>query len=114
MFARVFSLVVAALAASPALASPAKEAPRVVELKVTAEGFEPASVAVKRGEPLELRVTRTVERTCATWIVIPAEKLKAELPLNKMVAVSFTPKKAGQLRYGCGMGQMVGGVLVVQ
>ena len=40
--------------------------------------------------------------------------IKTALPLNKAVEVSFTPKKAGKLTYGCAMGKMIGGVLTVQ
>jgi plastocyanin domain-containing protein len=36
------------------------------------------------------------------------------LPLNKAVAVSFTPTKSGELRYGCAMDKMVGGVFVIE
>jgi len=40
--------------------------------------------------------------------------IKATLPLNKPVTVNFTPKKAGELKYGCAMNKMIGGVLSVQ
>jgi plastocyanin domain-containing protein len=95
-------------------ADAARTAPRVIEMKVTADGFEPAEVEVKRGQPVELRITRVVDATCAKDIVIPGAKVKAALPLNETVTVKFTPKKSGQLTYGCAMDQMVGGVLVVQ
>jgi len=38
---------------------------------------------------------------------------KADLPLDKAVTVTFTPKRTGEIRYSCGMG-MVGGVLDVR
>jgi plastocyanin domain-containing protein len=34
--------------------------------------------------------------------------------LNEPVKIAFTPKKAGELKYGCGMGQMISGVLLVE
>ena len=40
--------------------------------------------------------------------------IKTALPLNKAVTVTFTPKKAGDLQYGCAMGKMIGGVFKVQ
>ena len=52
--------------------------------------------------------------TCATDIVIDDYGIKTALPLNKPVTVTFTPKKAGDLAYGCAMGKMIGGVLKVQ
>jgi plastocyanin domain-containing protein len=92
----------------------AKKAGQTVERKVTAKGFEPDAVAVKKGEPVTLVITRTVERTCATEIVIDEHNIKTKLPLNKPVTVTFTPSKAGELKYGCAMNKMVGGVLTVQ
>ncbi len=85
---------------------------RTVEISVTTNGFEPARVKVTKGEPLKLVVTRKTDDTCAKEIVIPDENIKADLPLNKPVTLTFTPKRAGELQYACGMG-MYTGVLVV-
>jgi plastocyanin domain-containing protein len=91
-----------------------KNAGQTIEMKVTEKGFEPANVAVKKGEPVTLVITRTVERTCATEIVIDDYGINTKLPLNKAVTVSFTPKAAGDIQYGCAMGKMIGGVLKIQ
>jgi plastocyanin len=106
-------------------AAAAKEAPKdapkeaakggqTVQMKVTDKGFEPATVTVKKGEPVTLVITRTTEKTCATDIVIDDYGINTKLPLNKAVTVTFTPKKAGDLQYGCAMGKMIGGVFKVQ
>jgi len=91
-----------------------KNAGQKVEMKVTDKGFEPETLTVKKGRPVTLVITRTTEKTCATDIVIDEYGIKTALPLNKAVEVSFTPKKAGKLTYGCAMGKMIGGVLTVQ
>jgi len=39
------------------------------------------------------------------------DHIKTKLPLNKAVKVTFTPTKSGELKYGCGMNKMIGGVL---
>jgi len=91
--------------AKPAAAKEEKKAapaPRVVELKVTEKGFEPTPVTVKKGEPLVLRVTRTTDQTCAKDLIAPDYN------------VELTPTKAGKLKYGCSMGMMVAGVLIVE
>jgi plastocyanin domain-containing protein len=98
-------LIAALLAAAPAA--------RTIEMSVTAKGFEPVKVTVKKGEPLHLVVTRKVEATCATEIEIKDAGIREKLPLNKPVAIEFTPQKTGELRYACGMG-MLGGVLLVE
>jgi len=85
-----------------------------LSLSVTEDGFEPGKLTVKKGEPVKLVVTRKTDKTCAKELVIDDPPVRAELPLNEAVTVAFTPRKSGQLKYGCGMGKMVGGVIVVE
>ena len=99
-------------AAAPA--GEVKDGVRTVELKVTKEGFVPTPVTVKKDEPLKLVITRTEEKTCATEIVVPGYDIEKKLPLGETVTVEFTPNKAGELKYGCAMGQMIAGVLMVE
>lgn len=87
---------------------------RRIELAVTGDGFTPTPVKVKKGEPLTLVVTRKTDRTCAKELVIPSEGLHVPLPLDRPVEVRLTPKKTGELKYGCAMHQMIGGVLLVE
>ena len=89
------------------------DAVQVVQLSVTNEGFGPSQVTVKAGKPVKLIVTRRTERTCATEIVMKDFGVKEQLPLEKPVTVSVTPKKAGDFRYACGM-DMIAGVLKVE
>lgn len=103
----------AGASATTATASNAANA-RTVELVLTEKGFEPAEVKVKRGEPVRLLVTRKTDSTCAKEITIEGTDLRRKLPLNQAVEVAFTPSKAGELRFGCGMNKMVGGVLRVE
>jgi plastocyanin domain-containing protein len=99
--------------AAPA-AEKADKKGRTVEVKVTEKGFEPTPVTVKKGEPLTLRITRTTDETCAKELILPDYNIEKELPLNKPVDVEFTPTKAGKLKYGCSMGMMVAGMLIVE
>ena len=94
--------------------SPATPGARRIELTVTDKGFEPSPVKVKAGEPLELVVTRKTDKTCATEIVVKDYGIDKKLPLNEPVVVALTPKQPGEIKYGCGMDQMVSGVLVVE
>lgn len=87
---------------------------RVIALKVTEEGFEPTPINVKKGEPLDLQITRVTDKTCATEIVIDGTDINVPLPLNQRVDVRYTPSRTGELRYGCGMGMMISGVLLVE
>ncbi|HZA51065.1 MAG TPA: cupredoxin domain-containing protein [Myxococcaceae bacterium] len=106
-----------ALAAPPA-ASAAQKGTEV-RLTVTEDGFKPSPVKVKQGEPVTLVITRKTDNTCAKSVVIDGadveggERISRKLPLNEEVRVPFTPARAGEIRYGCSMNKMVGGVLTI-
>jgi plastocyanin domain-containing protein len=46
-------------------------------------------------------------------VVFPAFNVKRALPLNEPVVIEFTPSKAGEVAFACGMG-MLKGIIVVQ
>jgi plastocyanin domain-containing protein len=98
--------------AAPAPAAAPKLASRV-EVQVTDAGFEPGRIPAKAGKPLTLAITRKTDRTCAREILFAGQEGKTELPLNKTVEVTYTPKASGEVKFGCAMGMMVGGVLAV-
>lgn len=99
--------------ASVPTASAAKSDPNRVEVVLSDQGFVPNRIPAKAGVPITLVVTRKVERTCATQILIEGQEGKTDLPLNKTVEVIYTPPKAGEVKFGCAMGMMIGGVLVI-
>jgi plastocyanin domain-containing protein len=100
-------------AAADANAKKAAPKPKEVQVTVTSNGFEPAEIKTKKGQPLRLVITRKTEKTCATEVVIKDLGVNKPLPLNEAVTVDLTPKKDGQLRYACGM-DMIAGVIVVE
>jgi hypothetical protein len=48
----------------------------------------------------------TTDATCGTEVPIPSLGLKRALPLNEPVDVEFTPQKAGDVDFVCGMGML--------
>jgi hypothetical protein len=96
----------------PSAAPVAAYAPRV-EVAVTDQGFVPARIPARAGAPLTLVVTRKTDQTCARELVFTGVAGKTELPLGKPVEVTYTPKVSGEVKFGCAMGMMVGGVLAV-
>ena len=106
-----FAIISALLVLAPLNAK--ADNPKTIELSVTDKGFEPANITVKKGEPVHLLVTRKTDSTCAKAIDIKDLGIKKDLPLDKAVAIDFTPKQTGEIHYVCGMG-MIGGVLLVQ
>jgi plastocyanin domain-containing protein len=112
-----FPIVILALvsvlvgAGAPAGTRPAAKREQRVVITVTKNGFEPALVRVKAGQPVRLVVTRTVERTCATDIVIKDYRVNRPLPLNRPVEVRLTPRKPGAIHYACAMDMFTGTLL---
>jgi plastocyanin domain-containing protein len=104
--------ILAAVLIGPPRSAVAADGPRTIEIALTAKGFEPSRVKVKKGEPLQLVVTRKTDDTCAREIVIPSENLRADLPLNKAVTLRFTPQRSGEIKYTCGL-DMITGVIEV-
>ncbi|NBD11524.1 copper transporter [Corallococcus sp. c25j21] len=86
----------------------------IVELTVTQKGFEPSPVLLRQGEPVTLLVTRKTDQTCATELVLEDYGIHEKLPLGKLVEITFTPRQAGMLRYGCAMEQRTAGAFYVE
>ena len=106
-------VVAAPPAAAPAPAALPAAAGGKIAMKVTGKGFEPEWIPAKKGQPLTLAITRTTDKTCAREIIFQGQDGKTELPLNKTVEVTYTPKASGEIKFGCAMGMMVSGVLSV-
>src|SRR5512133_2192166 len=79
-----------------------------VKITVTRNGYEPWRVRAWKGVPLTLVVTRTTDETCATELVLPEYGVDRKLPLNEPVTITFTPARAGELRYACAMNMFQG------
>lgn len=80
---------------------------------LTDEGYQPRSLKLHRGVPARVTFIRKIEETCGKAIAIPEYNIRRELPLNEPVMVEFTPTKAGEFKFTCGMG-MLRGTLIVQ
>jgi plastocyanin domain-containing protein len=119
VFTSVFTVVAMAMALTTTAAvarekkGEARGKVQTIEMAVTGEGYVPAEIKVKAGRPVKLVITRRTDRTCAKEIVIKELGIDKPLPLDKPVEVTFTPKKAGKLRYACAM-DMIAGVLIVE
>lgn len=105
----------ALLAAAPAFSAEPNAGGKKVEIKVTDDGFVPREIKVKKGQPTTLVFTRVTDSTCITAIDIPDEKVKEfQLPLNKAVSLTVTPKKKGVEKFHCSAMGMGDGKLVVE
>ena len=108
-------LALALLATAPAFAAEPATGGQKVDIKVTDDGFLPREIKVKKGQPTTLVFTRVTDATCITAIDIPDEKVKEfELPLNKAVSLTITPKKKGVEKFHCTAMAMGDGKIVVE
>jgi hypothetical protein len=101
--------------------APVKRSPRAgpkannsqnVTILVSARGYKPASVRLRRGIPAQLTFIRTVEQSCGREIVVPDYGINKPLPLNTPVIVTLTPNKYGRIKFTCGMGMFRGELVV--
>jgi plastocyanin domain-containing protein len=108
------SVLLAAIVPLGAMAAQAAKTPgQRIAIEVTKKAFEPALVSAKAGQPLTLAVTRKVEKTCATEIMVKKLGIRQTLPPGKTVEVRLPPQRPGELRFACGM-DMLAGKLVVE
>ncbi len=75
-------------------------------------GYKPQTIKVKKGEEVTLTLLRKDPNSCLEEFILPDFKIKKYLPLNKKVEISFTPNKAGEYPFHCGMNMYHGKVVV--
>ena len=85
---------------------------QTANVRVADAGFEPSMITLRKGVPARLTFTRVSDKTCATEVVFPDYAIKHALPLNQGVAIEFTPQKAGDVAFACGMGMLKGMLMV--
>lgn len=88
---------------------------KVQEAKVTVTeaSFDPQRLTLRAGVPARVTFIRTSDKTCATSVVFASLNIRRDLPLNQPVTIEFTPDKAGEIAFACGM-NMLRGTVVVQ
>ena len=81
-------------------------------VKLTKEGYQPASLKLERDVPARLTFVRQTDESCGKELVIPEYGIRRSLPLNESVTVEFTPRKAGEFAFTCGMNMLRGKIIV--
>jgi plastocyanin domain-containing protein len=86
----------------------------VQEVKVTVKGgYAPDVIVVKQGKPVRLDFYRDETSSCTEQVVFGDFGIVRDLPAYKTTPIQFTPDKAGEFTFACGM-NMVRGKLIVQ
>jgi len=86
----------------------------VQEIKITVKGgYSPDVIAVKQGIPVKLDFYRDETASCTEQVVFGDFGIARNLPAYQTTSIEFTPDKAGEFTFACGM-NMVRGKLVVE
>lgn len=86
----------------------------VQEVKITVKGgYTPDVVRVKQGRPVRLDFYRDETNSCSEQVIIGDFGIARDLPAFRTTQVEFTPDKAGEFTWTCGM-NMLRGKLVVE
>lgn len=75
-------------------------------------GYRPSVLMLKKDVLAELQFTRKDSSSCLEEVVFPDFGIREKLPLNKQHVIRFTPDKAGEFTYTCGMNMFFGKVVV--
>lgn len=86
----------------------------VQQIKVTVKGgYSPDVIVVKEGIPVRLDFYRDETTSCTDQVIFGDFGIARDLPAFQTTSIEFTPDKAGEFVFACGM-NMVRGKLVVE
>ena len=86
----------------------------VQQVKVTVKGgYSPDLIVVTQGRPVRLDFYRDETASCSEEIIFGDFGIARPLPAFQTTSIEFTPDKAGEFTFACGM-NMLRGKLVVE
>src|SRR5258706_14316731 len=102
------------LSASAIYAMPVRSRPKIqrVTINLTNQGYRPESFRLRRGIRAYVTFIRRTNDACGEVIVIPAYGIRRNLPFNKPLTVTFTPRKTGTFDFTCGLDMLLGQIIV--
>ena len=85
----------------------------VQEVMITVKGgYSPDVIVVEKGKPVRLNFHREETASCSEQVLFPDFKKQATLTPFQTVSLEFTPDKAGEYGFQCGMGMLRGKLIV--
>ncbi|MDQ3649200.1 MAG: cupredoxin domain-containing protein [Acidobacteriota bacterium] len=85
----------------------------VQQIKVTVKGgYSPDVIVVKEGQPVRLDFFRDETASCSEQVIFGDFGIARDLPAFKTTPIEFTPDKAGEFTFTCGMNMMRGKLIV--
>ncbi len=83
------------------------------EIKVTVKGgYSPDVIVVKKDVPLRLNFYRDETSSCSEQVIFGDFGIARNLPAFKTTPIEFTPDKAGEFNFACGMNMLRGKLIV--
>jgi len=83
-----------------------------IKVTVSASGYEPSSIPLKKGQPVKLAFYRADANNCGGEVAFSKQNIKKKLPVGETVLIEFTPTEAGEIAFACGMDMMRGKLVV--
>ncbi|MDQ3372488.1 MAG: cupredoxin domain-containing protein [Acidobacteriota bacterium] len=83
-----------------------------IKITVSGDGYTPALIPLKKGQPVKLAFYRADSNNCGGEVVFSKQNISKKLPVGETVLVEFTPTEAGEIGFACGMDMMRGKVVV--
>jgi len=94
-------------------AKKAEEKANTQEVTITVDGgYDPTEIIVDAGKPVKLNFLRRDPSSCLEQVLIPDFNRSVNLALNEITSVEFTPQKAGEYEFTCGMKMYRGKITV--
>lgn len=85
----------------------------VQEIKITIKGgYSPNVIVVKKGLPVRLNFYRDETSSCSEQVIFGDFGIARDLPAFKVTPIEFTPEKAGEFTFACGMNMLHGKLIV--
>lgn len=83
------------------------------EVKITVKyTYIPDVIHAKKGEKIEIAFYRDEDSKCTDEVIFEELNIRKQLPAFKTTFVEFTPQKAGEITFTCGMKMITGKVVV--
>lgn len=78
------------------------------EIDISAYGYSPTYIRVKKGEPVNITLKTKDAFSCASAFRIPSLNIAKNLQPNDTQLISFVPNQTGPIQFNCSMGMYKG------
>lgn len=86
---------------------------QTAEITVSAKGYSPDYIRVKKGSPVTVKLIGKEAYSCASAFRIPALGISKNIQPNETYTFTFTPEKTGKIAFSCSMGMYTGVIEVI-